>query len=256
MSPLPPVAPAGSAPSTRPAAPARPASPAPGFPLTAWLTHAYTACGAVLAFLSLNAVASGRVREAFFWLAVAIVVDSSDGVLARTFHVRDRLPDVDGAHLDDIVDYLTFVLVPTFLLYHTGRLPAGWGLVVAFAVLVVSAIAFSKSDAKTPDHFFTGFPSYWNIVAFYLYALDAPAAANGAVLIVLCLLVFVRTGWVYPSRMPTLRTVTVTFGCAWGALLVYILWQLAAVNRPLLVVSLAFPLYYIVLSLVLHARRK
>ncbi len=246
-SPLPPVAPAPHA---------APAPPARSFPWSAWLTHAYTASGAVLAFLSIVAVVSGRIREAFFWLAVAIAVDSSDGLLARTFRVRERLPDVDGAHLDDIVDYLTFVLVPAFLLYHTGCLPAGWGTAVAFAVLVVSAIAFAKSDAKTPDHFFTGFPSYWNIVAFYLDALGTPPTVNGVVLVVLCLLVFVRIGWVYPSRMPTLRAVTVTFGCAWGVVLLYLLWRLPEVNQPLLLLSLAFPLYYTVLSLVLHHRRK
>jgi phosphatidylcholine synthase len=212
--------------------------------------------GAALAFLSLVAVVSGRIREAFFWLVVAIVVDSSDGLLARAFRVRVLLPDVDGAHLDDIIDYLTYVFVPAFLLYQTGRLPAGWGLTVVFAVLVVSAIAFSKSDAKTSDHFFTGFPSYWNVAAFYLYALRTSAELNAAVLLVLCVLVFVRIGYVYPSRTPTLRTLTVVLGCAWGALVLYLLWQLPAVDRRLLVLSLAFPVYYTVLSLVLHARRK
>jgi phosphatidylcholine synthase len=227
-----------------------------GFPLTAWLTHIYTAFGAALAFLSVAAVVSGDIRGAFLWLAVAVAVDSTDGLLARTFRVRERLPDVNGSHLDDIVDYLTFVFVPSFLLYETGRLPAGWGLVVVFAVLVVSVIAFSKGDAKTADHFFTGFPSYWNIIAFYLYALGTPVGLNAAVLLVLCLLVFVRIGYVYPSRTPTLRSITVVFGCTWGALLLYLLWQLPAVNRTLLVISLAFPVYYTVLSLVLHLRRK
>ena len=233
-----------------------PAGASRGFPLAAWFTHVYTAFGAALAFLAVAAVVSGDIRTAFFWLAVAIVVDSSDGLLARTFRVRERLPDVNGSHLDDIVDYLTFVFVPSFLLYETGRLPAGWGLAVVFAVLVVSAIAFSKSDAKTSDHFFTGFPSYWNIVAFYLYALGIPVELNAAVLLVLCLLVFVRIGYVYPSRTPTLRSVTVVLGCAWGALVLYLLWQLPGVNRTLLVASLAFPVYYTVLSLALHVRRK
>ncbi len=236
------------------AAPA-PAQPVKRFPLTAWLTHVYTASGAVLAFLSIVAVVSGRIREAFFWLAVSIVVDSTDGALARAFDVRLRLPQVNGAHLDDIVDYLTFVLVPAFLLYQTGCLPDGWGLAVVFAVLIVSVIAFSTADAKTADHFFTGFPSYWNIVAFYLYALRTPRAVNGVVLLFLCLLVFVRVGWVYPSRTKTLRLFTITFGCAWGVLMLLLLWQLPLVDRPLLVVSLAFPLYYTVLSLVLHSRR-
>ena len=241
-------------PSGLPASPALPAQS--GVPLAAWLTHVYTASGAALSFLSIVAVVSGDIRAAFFWLLVAVLVDSSDGVLARAVRVRERLPGVNGSHLDDIVDYLTFVFVPSFLLYQAGRLPAGWGLAVVFAVLVVSVIAFSKSDAKTADHFFTGFPSYWNIVAFYLYALAIPPGLNAAVLLVLCLLVFVRIGYVYPSRTPTLRRVTVVFGCAWGALLLYLLWQMPLVNHALLVASLAFPVYYTVLSLVLHFRRK
>jgi len=241
---------------SQPTAPAQPAPSSPGnIPWTAWLTHIYTAMGAGLAFLSLEAIVSGNIREAFFWLVVALVVDSSDGLLARAFRVHDRLPEVDGAHLDDIVDYLTFVFVPAFLVYHTGRLPAGWGMIVAFAVLVASAIAFSRSDAKTADHFFSGFPSYWNIVVFYLYAFDTPAGVNAAILLVLCLLVLVRIGYVYPSRTPTLRTLTVALGCAWGALLLYLLWQLPAIDRGLLSLSLAFPVYYTVLSLILHARR-
>ncbi len=251
--PIPPA----PAPPAPPAAPAPPALPAPTpFPWAAWLTHVYTALGAALSFLSVLAIVSGDIRAAFFWLAVALIVDSSDGLLARTFRVRERLPDVDGSHLDDIVDYLTFVFVPSFLLYHTGRLPPGWGLAVVFAVLIVSVIAFSKSDAKTADHFFTGFPSYWNIVAFYLYTLGTAPELNAAVLLVLCLLVFVRVGYVYPSRTLTLRRLTVASGCAWGALLVYLLWQLPGVNRTLLVLSLAFPVYYTVLSLTLHLRRK
>lgn len=209
-----------------------------------------------MAFLSLEAIVAGNLRGAFGWLVVALVVDASDGVLARAFRVHDRLPHVDGAHLDDIVDYLTYVFIPAFLLYHAGRLPAGWGPIVVFAILIASAIAFSTSDAKTADHFFTGFPSYWNIVAFYLYAFDTPAGVNGAVLLALCVMVFVRIGYVYPSRTPTLRTLTVVLGCAWGALLLYLLWQVPAINRRLLSLSLAFPVYYTALSLVLDARRR
>lgn len=234
--------------------PAQPVRPAP--PLAAWFTHLYTASGGVLAFLALVAIVAGRIREAFFWLVVAVIIDSTDGLLARTFRVRDRLPQIDGAHLDDIVDYLTFVFVPAFLLYHTGRLPAGWGLPIVGAILVASAIAFSTSDAKTTDHFFTGFPSYWNIVAFYLYALGWPPALNAAVLVVLCVLVFVRVGYVYPSRTVTLRWLTVALGCAWGVVMIVLLWQLPAVDRRLLTLSLLFPAYYTVLSLVLHARRR
>ncbi len=249
MSAPPPAPPASHAQELRPAE-TRP------FPLAAWLTHVYTATGAGLAFLSLAATVAGSIRTAFLWLVVALVVDSSDGVLARSVRIKERLPEVDGAHLDDIVDYLTFVFVPAFLLYHTGRLPAVWGLAVVFAILIASVVTFSKSDAKTADHFFTGFPSYWNVVAFYLYAFAAPPGLNAAILLVLCVLIFVRIGYVYPSRTPTLRPVTVGFGCAWGVLMLLLLWQLPSVDRRLLWLSLSFPVYYTVLSLVLHARRK
>lgn len=235
---------------------ARPAAPAPTFPWAAWLTHVYTATGAGLAFLSLAAVVQGDIREAFVWLVLALGVDSSDGVLARTFRIKERLPEVDGAHLDDIIDYLTYVFVPLFLLYHTNRLPAQWGLAVVFAILIASVIAFSKSDAKTSDNFFTGFPSYWNVIAFYLYAFGASPGLNAGILLVLCLLIFVRTGYVYPSRTTTLRPVTVVFGCAWGVLMLFLLWQMPSIDRVLLWLSLSFPLYYTVLSLVLHCRRQ
>ncbi len=236
-----------------PASSAPPALPAP--PALAWLTHAYTASGAGLAFLSLVAVTAGRIREAFVWLVIALGVDSSDGVLARAVRIKERLPQIDGAHLDDIVDYLTYVFIPVFLLYDTGSLPASWGLAAVFAVLICSVIAFSKSDAKTPDHFFTGFPSYWNVLAFYLYAFGGPPELNAAILLVFCVLIFVRIGYVYPSRTTTLRPVTVLSGCAWGVLMLYLLWQLPAANRTLLWLSLAFPGYYVVLSVVLHTRR-
>ncbi|MGE5359921.1 MAG: CDP-alcohol phosphatidyltransferase family protein [Bacteroidales bacterium] len=222
----------------------------------AWFTHIYTAAGAVLALLALLATVENDIRAAFLWLAAATFVDSTDGLLARIFRVKDRLPHVDGARLDDIVDYLTFVFVPAFLLLRTGSLPAGWGVAVAFAILVSSAVAFVRSDAKTDDHFFTGFPSYWNIVAFYLIAARTGTGFNVALLMVLCVLVFVRIGYVYPSRTPTLRGPTLVLGYAWAALVAYLMWCYPAVNRALLLATLAYPAYYIVLSLALHWRRR
>ena len=128
--------------------------------VTAWLVHAFTATGAVLAYLALEATIAGDTRQAFLWLVVATLVDAVDGALARLARVKERTPQFNGARLDDIVDYLTFVFVPVFILRHDGLLPAGGvGLAVAAAVLLSSAYGFSREDAKTADHFFTGFPS-------------------------------------------------------------------------------------------------
>jgi phosphatidylcholine synthase len=221
----------------------------------AWAVHGYTACGALLAFAMTIAVVHGRNRLAFLLMVVATVIDATDGVLARLARVKDTAPNFDGARLDDIVDYLTFVFVPALLLFQAGLLPSGWGAAVAAAILMSSAYGFSSTDAKTDDYFFTGFPSYWNIAALYLYAAHLSPVVNGIVLLVLSALVFVRIRYVYPSRTPVLRGLTIALCVIWSVLVVQMILMLPDVPEPLLLTSLFFPLYYLVLSLVLHGRR-
>ena len=222
----------------------------------AWSVHAYTALGAVCGFGSLLASVEQDFRTAFVWLVAATLIDASDGVLARAAGVKDHTPDFDGARLDDIVDYLTYVVAPVFLLYQAGSLPQGWGAGVAAIVLLSSAYGFASADAKSDDYFFTGFPSYWNIVAVYLYAAELPRLANAGVLLVLSALVFVRTGYVYPSRTPVLRGLTVALGGVWAVLMLAIIRAMPDAPPALVAVSLFFPVYYTVLSLVLHRRRR
>jgi phosphatidylcholine synthase len=223
--------------------------------MLAWSVHLYTASGALLAFLGVLAVFHGRYRDAFLLMVAATIVDATDGVLARMARVKEVTPQFDGARLDDIVDYLTFAFLPILLLFHAGDLPATWGWVPVAAVLLSSAYGFAATDAKTSDAFFTGFPSYWNIVALYLHAAGMHPAINAAVLLGLAGLVFLRIGYVYPSRTPVLRSLTNALCVLWGVMVIVLILQLPDVSRLLLVGSLFFPVYYIVLSLVLNARR-
>jgi len=220
-----------------------------------WLVHAYTASSAVMAFLAIRAVVQGDARTAFLWLAATVIVDATDGALARAAGVRQRLPRFDGARLDDIVDYLTFVFVPLALIEREGLLPDAAALPVVGAALLASAYGFSREDAKTPDHFFTGFPSYWNIVALYLVAIGAGPWVNALILASLTALVFVPIGYVYPSRTPTLRRTTIGFGTLWGAAVLAMIWQLPSPSPALVYGSLAFPAYYTALSLWLQSLR-
>jgi phosphatidylcholine synthase len=223
--------------------------------LSAWLVHLYTASSALFGFLALTRIFHDRYRDAFFWIALAILVDASDGVLARRAQVASRLPHFDGAKLDDIVDYITYVFVPAFFVWHALLVPDQWSIATAAAMLLSSAYGFNRRDAKTADHFFTGFPSYWNIAVFYLYVAGWPAAVNLAILLALAALVFVPIRYIYPSRTPVWQTPTVAFGVVWGGLMLVLWWQTPDVSRPLLWASFAFPLYYIVLSLALQRRR-
>jgi phosphatidylcholine synthase len=223
--------------------------------LTAWLVHLYTASGAVLALLALDAIIAGEVRRAFLWLAGSVFIDATDGWLARRTNVRARVPLVDGALLDNIIDYLTYVFVPAYMMVRLSLLSPGFAWPTAAAVLLSSGYGFSRTDAKTSDHFFTGFPSYWNIVVFYLYATGLPAPINTGIVLGLAVMVFVPIGYVYPSRTTTLRTATILLGGAWAIAIVVAIWQIPGSSPWLVWGSLFFPAYYFLLSLFLHDRR-
>ena len=222
--------------------------------MIAWLAHLYTASGAVLAFLAARAVIDHDYRTAFFWLGVQIFVDATDGLLARALRVHERLPSFNGAKLDDIVDYLCYVFVPALFVWRAALVPDGWTLAVAGAMLLSSAYGFNSAGAKTADHFFTGFPSYWNIVVFYLLIARLPATANAIILLVLAIFVFVPIRYLYPSRTPVLIWPTNILGAIWGVLMLVILWRYPAIPRALFLASLVFPVYYAVVSLMLHVR--
>jgi phosphatidylcholine synthase len=219
------------------------------------MVHLYTATGAVLALLALRAAMAGHAREAFAWLAVQLVIDSSDGYLARLVNVKVVAPEIDGNRLDDIVDYLTYVLVPAVMVVTAGLVPGDAGWAVAAAIVLSSAFGFSRTDAKTADHFFTGFPSYWNIVVFYLVMFRSPAVVNATLLLGLAVLVFVPIRYVYPSRTPVLQPLTLVLGLTWAAGMTVALVLLPDVPAGVRYASLLFPVYYVALSLALHARR-
>jgi phosphatidylcholine synthase len=224
--------------------------------VSAWLVHLYTASGALCAFLALNRIFYDRYRDAFFWLALALVVDATDGILARRYAVAARIPWFNGRKLDEIVDYLTYVFVPAFFVWHALLVPDRWSAAVVAAMLLSSAYGFCRDDAKTPDHFFTGFPSYWNVVVCYLYLAQLTPATNAAILIVLAVLVFVPIRYVYPSRTPAWRSLTLVLGALWAGVMIALLWQMPEVSRSLFWVSLVFPVYYVLLSLRLHFGRR
>jgi phosphatidylcholine synthase len=146
------------------------------------------------------------------------------------------------------------VFVPALIVWRALLVPEAWALPVASAMLLSSAFGFNREDAKTVDHFFTGFPSYWNIVVLYLFVARLTPFSNAAILLTFVALVFVPIRYVYPSRTPVLQNVTITLGVIWAVLMVVMLWQFPAVSRPVFWASFIFPAYYGLLSLALHLR--
>ena len=215
----------------------------------AWLVHLYTAFGAVIGFLAILAIDQAAFRDALFLMALAVVIDATDGAFARAAHVKEIIPWFDGELLDAIVDYFNYAVVPCFFMLRANLLPGQDALWLAALPLLASAYGFCQRDAKTADHFFLGFPSYWNIVAFYLYVLKTPAWVNAFALMALSILIFVPIKYIYPSRSPRFRVQSIVLGALWGAAILYAIYRLPEPPRAILFASLLYPAYYTALSL-------
>ena len=224
--------------------------------LAGGLVHLYTALGTVVGLLIVLAAIEGEAVTALWLGLVALFIDGTDGMLARRLRVKETIPWFDGARLDDIVDYLTYVFAPVVLLWTTGHLPDGpLGWVVAALPLLASSYQFCRVDAKTDDHFFLGFPSYWNVVAFYAIVLDLAPGTLAAIVVVCAVLVFVPVRYLYPSRMTSLRGVTLALTAVWGVTYVVLLLQLPDPHPLVVAVSLGYLVYYFGLSVFLTLRR-
>ena len=222
-------------------------------PILPWIAHIYTATGAVLALLATGMAFAHNFRAVFLYFVVATFVDSTDGLLARALKVKERLPNFDGAKLDDIVDYLMYAFIPALVVWQADLVPSAFP--ICAAIVLSSAYGFAQADAKiaSTDYFFTGFPSYWNIVVAYLYLLQWSQRTNAIILATLAVLVFVPIRYVYPSRTTALKWPTLVLGTMWAILFTWIIWRLPALDGPWTLLSLIFPAYYFALSLWLHA---
>jgi phosphatidylcholine synthase len=232
-----------------------------GRKLLAWGVHFYTALGLVVAagigvLLAADHPDTEAFRYAFLLMALAILIDATDGTLARWVGVKEVVPGFDGRRLDDLTDFLTYTCLPLLLIWRAGLLPPGqgWWLLIP---LLASAYGFCQSSVKTADGYFLGFPSYWNVIAFYLWVLRLPAWLCIVLIVFFSVMTFVPSRYLYPTQRGLLNRVTLWLGSAWALIPLWILLdnQLTSPSTRLLaLVSLAFPTYYLICSWVVSVR--
>ena len=223
--------------------------------LVAWSVHAFTASAACVGLLTLAKIYQHEYKYALWLMAIAIVIDAVDGTLARLVRVKTVLPAIDGALLDNIVDYVNYVITPCFFLFvKSDMLPESIAAYTIVAIIITSSYQFCQADAKTPDHFFKGFPCYWNIAVFYMFIFDTSMNVNAAILITFCVLIFVPIKYVYPSRLDYLteskflKLLMHVFSITYGICSAVILWTYPDINQTCLLLSLGYIIMYLVLS--------
>ena len=224
----------------------------------AWAVHGFTALGLIAAAAIAVLIVEGgdaTFTRAFQLMILATAIDALDGPLARYARVQEALPGFDGRRLDDLIDFLNYTCLPLLLIWRAGLLAEAesWWLLVP---LVASAYGFSQVDAKTGDGYFLGFPSYWNVVAFYLYFLKLEPWMNLGILLTLAILTFVPLKYFYPTQPGFWNRLTCVLAAVWGVLLVAILMLPREARRPWLLASMVMPLGYLVFSWWLNWQRR
>jgi phosphatidylcholine synthase len=180
------------------------------------LVHVFTALGAVCALFAMRAAIAGAWEQMFAWLGVALIIDGIDGTFARMARVGERLPRFSGDRLDLIVDYVTYVFVPTLALVQAGYLSGSFGLLLASLILLSSLFHFSDTESKTEDYSFVGFPAIWNIVALYVFAFQMTPWMTTLVVLICVGLTFVPMPWAHPLRTPGLWLATFSVTGLWS----------------------------------------
>jgi phosphatidylcholine synthase len=191
--------------------------------MRAFSVHILTASGSFLAFLGVVAAAEHRFIDMFWWLGLALLVDGIDGPIARKVSVKEVLPNWSGDTLDNIIDYVTYVLLPAFALYQSGRIGEPWSFVAAGMIVVSSAIYYADTGMKTDEYFFSGFPVVWNMIVFTLFVIDASAITALSVVIVSVILTFLPINFLHPVRVQRLRPLNLAVFFLWSALGMYAL---------------------------------
>ena len=105
------------------------------------------------------ATADGRYETAVYLLALAIVLDTLDGNVARWLRATSQF----GQEMDSFSDAISFGAAPSFLLYMALLKPLGMvGFVVSMIYLLSGVYRLARfnltTDAHTKDQYSTGVP--------------------------------------------------------------------------------------------------
>ncbi len=184
--------------------------------LGAWAVHLLTASGAAFALIAAVAAAGGAWQLVFLLLGLAMIVDGADGPIARKLGVKERLPWFDGATLDLVVDFTTYVLVPALVLALSDLVSQPYATGAGVVVAVVGALYFADTRMKTTEQAFRGFPAVWNVIVFQLMVYKFPEFVTLLIIAAFAVLTFLPVEFVHPMRVKRYRPLTAAMSAAWG----------------------------------------
>jgi phosphatidylcholine synthase len=223
--------------------------------LVVWAVHLLTASGAALAFLAAVAAARDQWQLVFLLLGLAFIVDGIDGPLARAARVQDRLPWFDGASLDFVIDYTTYVFIPAIVLANAEILSEPFATIAGVIVAVVGALYFADTRMKTAEDAFRGFPAVWNAVVYLLLIYKPPEVVSFVLILLFAALTFTPVEFVHPVRVKRLRPLTLIVTAAWALLSIVALAENLDPGPVVRVAFLACSVYLALIGVLLQLTR-
>jgi phosphatidylcholine synthase len=137
-----------------------------------------------------------------------VLVDFTDGTLARALRVKERMPLISGEVIDYIHDLLGLTFAPMFFLHRAGLLPGAWGFAIVVAATLAATLKYGmKANLLTLGYSLGAPPIFAGLLLFWF--LDLGPAATMAAASALTVLVLL------PFRFPITSLVTTHWKPGW-----------------------------------------
>ncbi|MBI4429452.1 MAG: CDP-diacylglycerol--serine O-phosphatidyltransferase [Ignavibacteriales bacterium] len=132
----------------------------------------FTVLNIFCGFLAILYTNQGRIEMAVWFIILAAIFDSFDGVMARITRSSSQF----GVELDSLADVVSFGAAPSFLVYqahlHTME---NWGIIISSMPLVFGAIRLARFNVQLvgfdKDHF-KGLPIPFQAITICAFMLE------------------------------------------------------------------------------------
>ena len=118
----------------------------------------FTTLNIFCGFLSILSVNQGHFQTAAWFIILAAIFDSLDGVMARITRSSSQF----GVELDSLADVVSFGAAPSFMVYQAYLYTLGnWGVIIAALPVVFGAIRLARFNVQLvgfDKDYFNGLP--------------------------------------------------------------------------------------------------
>ncbi|AJA90079.1 phosphatidyltransferase [Borreliella chilensis] len=177
--------------------------------ILAWLVHIFTASGLIVGLYSIISIINGDYSLLLKLTVIGLIIDGIDGTIARKLKVKELIPEIDGALLDNITDYINYTFIPVVFFYFGEFIEEKYKVAICIGILLSSAYQFSRTDSKTTDNYFRGFPSLWNLFVISNIIFQIEQTTNLIIMSICIVTSFIPIKFIYPSKTKELRQITI-----------------------------------------------